>query len=93
MKSKTKSTYFDSNGKKRPENNSRKNRHNNKYFEYILPSDTRKLIEENIGSIDNYALKLNKASPFDYKDEKFKFFKSFRIILSLNCNKFFGSFR
>lgn len=78
MKSKSKSTHPNSNGKKRTENNSRKNRRNNEYFEYIMPSDTRKLIEGNIGSIDNYALKLNKASPFDYKEEKFKLLKRIR---------------
>ncbi|MDD2340774.1 MAG: type III-B CRISPR module RAMP protein Cmr6 [Methanosarcina sp.] len=90
MKSKSKSTYFNSNGKKRPENNSRKNRRNNEYFEYILPSDTRKLIEENIGSIDNYALKLNKASPFDYKDEKFKFFEKDKKDVLINIEPNFS---
>lgn len=75
MKSKTNSTYLHSNGKKNLENNSRKNKRSDKYFEYKLPLDTRKLIEKRIDSIDNYALKLNKVSPFDSNDKKFKFFE------------------
>lgn len=75
MKSKTNSTYLNSNGKKNLENDSRKNKRSDKYFEYKLPSDTRKLIEKRTNSIDNYALKLNKVSPFDSDDKKFKFFE------------------
>lgn len=90
MKSKSKSTHPNSNGKKRTENNSRKNRRNNEYFEYIMPSDTRKLIEGNIGSIDNYALKLNKASPFDYKEEKFKLFEKDKKDVLINIEPNFS---
>lgn len=75
MKNKTKSTYLNTNGKKSTEKNSREERSNKEYFEYILPSDTRKLIGKKTDSIDNYALKLNKVSPFDSKDKKFKFFE------------------
>ena len=74
MKSKNKSTY-NPNEKKQLGNSPIKNGSNHEYFEYLLPSDTRKLIKKQIDSIDNYALKLNKVSPFDSKEKKFKFFE------------------
>lgn len=90
MESKTKFPHLNPNGKKQPENNPRKDRCNDDYFEYILPSDTRKLIEKQTDSIDNYALKLNKVSPFDSKDKKFKFFEKDKKNILINIKPNFS---
>lgn len=58
---------------------------------YLLPSDTKELIETRITSIDNYALKLNKVSHFDSNDKKFKFFEVDRGRVLINIKPNFSS--
>jgi CRISPR-associated protein Cmr6 len=88
MKSKINSTDFNSDRKKKFERNSNGNHLNSLRLDYKLPSDTRKLIEKKINSLDNYFLRLNKVSPFDPEDDKFKFFAmdKKRVLLNLKPN-------
>lgn len=89
------------NRKKRSEKQYKRveNSDESKLGHYMLPNDTRKIIEKKIDVIDiidNYSLKLNKVSYFDSKnrsygndkDEKFKFFEvqKGKVILNVKPN-------
>lgn len=89
MKNENNSTY-EPTGKNQPKKDSRELQGSSKYLEYKLPSDTRRLIEKQTDSIDNYALRLNKVSPFDSKDKKFKFFEADKGNVLINIKPIFS---
>jgi CRISPR-associated protein Cmr6 len=88
MKNKSNSTDLNSNGKNESKKEYSETHRNILHLDYKLPLDTRKLVESKTSSIDNYSLRLNKVSPFDPKDNKFKFFEmdKRRVLLDIEPN-------